>query len=138
MGLPVASALAAEPAVGSQMVSDALGTHAAGQAELPDSGVAPVTAQADCTGSGSFGGYFNTYLGSGWTSLTARTGPCTSASGTGAWTTGEQIWVSTETHGQFICRGSLTYGYGSDVWFSTPCGWAWSGGTNDARWGGSC
>jgi hypothetical protein len=75
MGLPVASALAAEPAVGSQMVSDALGTHAAGQAELPDSGVAPVTAQADCTGSGSFGGYFNTYLGSGWTSLTARTGP---------------------------------------------------------------
>jgi hypothetical protein len=90
--------------------------------------------QADCVGSGSFGGGFQTSLLAGWTQLVARSGPCTGAGSTGSWAVGEIIPVDRETYGQFICRGKLTYGYGSDVWFSTPRGWSWSGGTADARW----
>lgn len=90
---------------------------------------------AGCTASGRYGGGFRTSLGSGWTSLARRTGPCTSSTSKGSFSEGSLWAVRKEVHGQFICRGQVTYGYGTDVWFQDSSGyWAWSGGTADARW----
>jgi hypothetical protein len=109
--------------------TDPLGTHE-GPALVGTSQVA----SPDCSIGAQFGGGFATNLGSGWTSLAARSGPCTAAVAGGAWGVGSRFDVSRETHGQFICRGRIQFGYGTDVWFKTSRGWAWSGGTADARW----
>lgn len=109
-------------------VTDTLGTHEQGQADAP-SGVSIDS----CHGS-TFGGGFRTSLDNHWTSLAARSDACTGAKAKGSWGEGQMFYVSSETHGQFICRGSMTYGYGTDVWFKTSKGWSWSGGTQDARW----
>jgi hypothetical protein len=109
--------------------TDPLGTH-----DGPPL-VSEHTAQSgNCPPGPQFGGGFRTNLLSGWTSLAARDEPCTGAGANGAWGVGDVFQVSSETHGQFICRGRRTYGYGTDVWFKTSKGWSWSGGTVDARW----
>ena len=89
---------------------------------------------SNCPPGPQFGGGFRTNLDGHWTSLAARDEPCTGAAANGAWGVGDVFQVSRETHGQFICRGRRTYGYGTDVWFKTSNGWSWSGGTVDARW----
>jgi hypothetical protein len=89
---------------------------------------------SNCAPGPQFGGGFRTNLESHWTSLAARDEPCTGAGANGAWGVGDVFSVSRETHGQFICRGSRTFGYGTDVWFKTSKGWSWSGGTVEARW----
>ncbi len=73
-------------------------------------------------------------LGSGWTTLVARQGPCTSMAQTGTWNMGNSFLAQGWTRdGTFICRGG-TYGYGSAVWYKTSRGWVWSGGTSQPVW----
>ena len=126
----VVSVAALGSAGAANAATDALGTHTG-----PDLiGETAQVSSADCAVGAQFGGGFNTNLGSGWTSLAARNGPCTAAGANGAWGEGALFHVSRETHGGFICRGKITYNYGTDVWFKTSKGWSWSGGTADARW----
>lgn len=97
----------------------------------------PAQADGVCGSWTTFGGGYYTSLGSGWTSLAVRYGPCT-ASGATASPHGEgQRWyVARETHGQFICRGRYTYGYGTSKWSrtSTDHRWSWAGGTTNPSW----
>lgn len=103
---------------------------------------APVAAQvvnapaaSACSAGAQYGGGFKTSLGSGWTSLARRTGPCTGSTSRASYGEGSVWTVRRETHGQFICRGRVTYNYGTDVWFKNYKNeWSWSGGTTDARW----
>ena len=81
---------------------------------------------------------FTTRLASGWTSLNARSSPCTSASVTGTWTSGVTFSVNRYTSGGTnICRGS-SYGYGSSYWYRTSRGWVWSGATTSPIWNTGC
>lgn len=101
----------------------------------PTMHVATASAADACTATSQFGGGFKTNLGSGWTSLARRSGPCTAANSTSSYGEGAVWTVTRETHGQFICRGKHTYNYGTDVWFKNwKNEWSWSGGTADARW----
>lgn len=73
-------------------------------------------------------------LGPGWTSLVARSTPCTSSTATGNWAYPSTFLIYGWTReGTFICRGG-TYGYGSSTWYKTSRGWVWSGGTSKPIW----
>lgn len=89
-------------------------------------------------GSGAWGGGYNVSLSNGFYELMVRAGSCTSAPAVGAHTTGQVRKVTISTHGQFICRGSFLYGYGTSVWHHTEgygvTGWSWAGGTTSPRW----
>ncbi|MEH3054847.1 MAG: hypothetical protein PGN13_12725 [Patulibacter minatonensis] len=75
-----------------------------------------------------------TQLASSWSSLAARSQPCTSGAGQGTWLDGQSIKVTGYTDdGGFICRGG-TYGYGTAAWYKTSKGWIWAGGTTSPRW----
>ncbi|MCW2755530.1 MAG: hypothetical protein JWQ32_2941 [Marmoricola sp.] len=92
-------------------------------------------AAGECGQFSTFGGGFNTSLGSGWTSLAVRSGPCTAATSVAnPHGEGQRWYVTRETHGQFICRGRFQYGYGTDVWSKDSHGWSWAGGTTAPRW----
>lgn len=129
---------------GLPQISDALGTYdpqflfEAQQEPLNSGPLRPASSRNACGGFTRYGGGFSTSLGSGWSYLAARKGPCRAADSNGGWGTGSRFYVEREAHGEFICRGRRTYGYGSDVWFRTSKGWSWSGGTSDARWNRSC
>lgn len=102
---------------------------------MPLAVAGPAHAAGACGQFSTFGGGFNTSLGSGWTSLAVRSGPCTAASSVAnPHGEGQRWYVSRETHGQFICRGRLQYGYGTDVWSRDAHGWSWAGGTTNPRW----
>lgn len=85
----------------------------------------------------TYGTSFSTRLGSTWTSLTARSAPCSSGASQGAWNGGSFKVTAYAASGQFICRGT-TYGYGSSYWYRTSKGWVWSGGTSDPIWNSNC
>lgn len=91
-----------------------------------------------CSASSSYPSSFRTYLGSGWTSLNCRKGPCQDSGVVRTYGTGTQINVTREGHGQSICRSRID-GRASDIWYKTgsDC-WIWSGGTQDARWNKGC
>lgn len=80
---------------------------------------------------------FTTSLGSGWSSLAARSQPCTGSSANGTWGSGSFKVTAYTSNGEFICRGG-SYGYGSSYWYKTSKGWSWSGGTSDPIWNRNC
>lgn len=121
------------PPVSANLTTDLLGTHT-GPA-LTSTAITPRGSNPQCGSWSEFGGGFNTGLGSGWTSLSVRTGPCTAAPTAGDSHGEGSVWkVNRETHGLFICRGKMSYNYGTDVWFKDSKGWSWSGGTSTDRW----
>lgn len=126
--------------VGAPQVSDALGEYDPQQWQIvvPTPGEpSPLKARA-CGTFTRYGGGFNTNLGSGWTSLAARNGPCRAARSNGSWGTGSRFYVERETNqGEVICRGRLD-GRASSVWYRTSKGWSWSGGTADPQWNRGC
>lgn len=91
-----------------------------------------------CANPGSQATSFTTSIPSNWTTLDARSGPFQGCSVTGTWHTGDAFHVGRITYsGQKICRGRLD-GRASTVWYHTPRGWSWSGGTSDPVWNTSC
>lgn len=116
-------------------VTDELGTHSVGSAEAPENPKGSASTQAQCAPSGNFGGGVNVSLSNGFTDLAIRNGPCTAAQSTGNTHSQGSTWrITRETHGQFICRGRITYGYGTDVWSYDGGGWSWAGGTSLPEW----
>ncbi len=89
---------------------------------------------ANCTNPNWYtAGYYMT-LGPGWSTLVARSGPCTSQTQTGYWSMNQTFLATGVTgEGTFICRGG-SYGYGSSAWYKTNRGWVWSGGTSRPIW----
>jgi hypothetical protein len=85
----------------------------------------------------TYGTSFTTTLGSGWSTLNARSAPCTSASANSTWTGGTFRVTAYTPGGTSICRGG-SYGYGSSYWYRTSKGWVWSGGTSDPIWNTNC
>ena len=123
-------------------VTDALGIHRAGLADAP---LAPTASTAPEAGSGcaptsvwSTSG--QVFLQNGWTALAIRSGSCTNGTLFGYHR--GPFYKNQATHGQFICRGHITYGYGTNTWYNDlwdyPHGWSWAGGTNQPFWDGSC
>lgn len=145
LGLVVVLAMAllagtATAAVADEPVSDELGTRDAGVMEpLATTSDGDVSAQHHyCAPHFAYGGGFTTSLGAGWSELAARNEPCRAAPWQGSWYTGQTFFVYRETNGEFICRGRVTYGYGSSIWYQTSKGWSWSGGTSNPQWNASC
>ena len=134
IGVPAAASAAATP-----YITDALGTHAPGLATTVSSGMIPM-AGTGCPPTSVWGTSGQVLLGPGWSSLAIRTGSCTSSTYLGAHQSA--FYKNQATHGQFICRGHLTYGYGTNTWYkdnwNRPYGWSWAGGTNQPFWDGSC
>ncbi|MBO9533100.1 MAG: hypothetical protein J7513_09030 [Solirubrobacteraceae bacterium] len=85
----------------------------------------------------TYGTSFTTTLGSGWSSLAARSQTCTSGSLLSYWTGGSFKVTSYTAGGQNICRGG-SYSYGSSWWYKTSKGWVWSGGTSNPVWNTNC
>jgi len=89
----------------------------------------------ECGAWSNYGGGFYTNVGSGWTSLAIRQGPCRAANAVGTFGIGYRWYVDKQTNGEFICRGSWQYGYGTDVWYRNGTSrWSWAGGTADPAW----
>lgn len=94
----------------------------------------PVAERFGCSSPTWYTANYYLTLGSGWSTLVARSTPCTSSTQTGTWAMGNTFLASGwTTEGTFICRGG-TYGYGSSTWYKTSRGWVWSGGTNQPVW----
>jgi hypothetical protein len=79
-----------------------------------------------------------TTLDSSWSYLAARQAPCRNQTDNGGWRSGDVFEAHATGRGEYICRGQLTYGVGSDIWYKTDRGWSWSGGTINAVWYAGC
>lgn len=136
MGLTASASSAAAPA----SVTDALGTHVAGLADAPAPGVRIPKAGGGCPHTDFWHTSGQVPLGPGWSALAIREGSCTASHRVGTHT--HAFYKNYATHGQFICRGHLTYGYGTNTWYDDltdrPYGWSWAGGTGQPFWDGSC
>jgi hypothetical protein len=76
----------------------------------------------------------STRLAAGWSTVNARSQPCTSASVNSTWGFNTTIPVQGYTNnGSFICRGT-SYGYGTAYWYKTSRGWIWTGATANPIW----
>lgn len=76
----------------------------------------------------------STRLAAGWSTVNARSQPCTSASVNSTWGFNTTIPVQGYTNnGSFICRGT-SYGYGTAYWYKTSRGWIWTGATAHPIW----
>jgi hypothetical protein len=126
----------------SQSVTDALGVHSAGLADVPfaKTGVNSPDAGSGCAPTTVWNTSGQVFLQNGWTALAIRSGSCTNGTLFGYHR--GPFYKNRATHGQFICRGHLTYGYGTNTWYDDlwdyPHGWSWAGGTNQPFWDGSC
>lgn len=124
-------------------VSDALGIHRPGLADAggasPSGSVVPM-AGSGCAPTTVWGTSGQVFLQNGWYALAIRAGSCTNGTLFGYHE--GPFYKNQATHGQFICRGHLTYGYGTNTWYNDlwdyPHGWSWAGGTNQPFWDGSC
>ena len=136
--MAVSASAAATPAPHKTLIHTVVGDYYGN----PSDAIGPASqASPDaCANPGSQRTSFTTSIPSNWQTLDARRGPFQGCAVKGEWHTGDAFHVSRITYGgQTIClHPSLHSGPASSVWYLTPKGWSWSGGTSDAVWNTSC